>query len=83
MSNTSSTSTARTSRRMGAELTRKCRRLTADGIRAGAFWAAVLIPLAYLPALYVTSGAGFLLALLTLHVACVVIGHEHNHPDSN
>ncbi|SNR43814.1 hypothetical protein SAMN06264855_106133 [Halorubrum vacuolatum] len=56
------------------------RRLTIGGVRAAAFWTAVLLPLAYVPAAYTTDGAAVLLALLALHMTCVVIGHEHNPP---
>jgi len=80
MSNEQSPSTVRTPLRIGATLSRQFRQLTVGGVRAAAFWAAVLLPLAYLPAIYVTEGSGVLLALLALNMACVVIGHEHNHP---
>ena len=44
---------------------------------------AVFLPVAYLPAAYGVGGLGggwTLPALLALHVACMVIGHEYNHP---
>ncbi len=81
MSNETSPSTVRAPRRIGAALSTQFRRLTVGGVRATAFWAAVLLPLAYVPAAYVTEGSGALLALLALHIACVVLGHEHNHPE--
>ncbi|GAB7092157.1 hypothetical protein JCM18237_24280 [Halorubrum luteum] len=58
----------------------QCRRLTVGGVRATAFWAAVFLPLVYVPAAYTVDGSAVLLALLALHMACVVIGHEHNLP---
>ena len=56
------------------------RRLTIGGVRAAAFWTAVFLPLAYVPAAYTVDGSAVLLALLALHMGCVVIGHEHNLP---
>ncbi|MGZ0747603.1 hypothetical protein [Haloparvum sp. AD34] len=64
----------------GRQAPRQVRRLTAGGVRAVAFWAAVLLPLAYLPALHVglvESSPGLFLALLVTNVACAVVGHEH------
>ena len=81
MSNETSPSTIRTPRRIGATLSTQFRRLTVGGVRATAFWATVLLPLVYVPLAYATEGAGMLLALLALHIVCVVLGHEHNHPE--
>ncbi|EMA58079.1 hypothetical protein [Halorubrum lipolyticum] len=56
------------------------------GVRAAAFWAAVVLPLAYVPAAYGAMGFGgawSALALIAVHAACVVIGHEHNAPSSD
>lgn len=65
----------------GRHAPRQVRRLTAGGIRAVAFWAAVLLPLAYLPALHVglvESRPGLFMALLLTNVVCAVVGHEHD-----
>ena len=59
----------------------RCRRLTASTFRAAAFWAAVLIPLTYLPVLHglvVDASAELFLVLLALNVVCAVIGHEYS-----
>lgn len=83
MSNERFHSTIHSPLRIGAAISERCRRLTVEGLRALAFWAAVFLPLAYLPALYgvgVFDGTGSILALLVIHMACVVIGHEHNDP---
>ncbi len=69
--------------RIGTVLSDRFRRLTVVGVRALAFWAAVLLPIAYVPALYGLAwfdGSWSFLALLAVHIACVVVGHEHNHP---
>lgn len=58
------------------------------GVRAIAFWIAVVLPVAYLPVVAVLSlsmvpptvhlGPDLaLVALLAIHGSCVVIGHEH------
>lgn len=57
------------------------RRLTAGTFRAAAFWAAVLLPLTYLPVLHglvVDASTELFLALLALNVVCAVIGHEYS-----
>jgi len=74
MSSETLPSTVRTPVRIGAT---QLRRLTVGGVRAAAFWAAVSLPLVYVPAAYTVDGSSVLLALLALHMACVVIGHEH------
>lgn len=78
MSNT--TSPAQPSAPVDAPLLARCRRLTAVGVRATAFWAAVLLPIAYVPVVTGAAGgsADLFLALLALHVACMVVGHEHS-----
>lgn len=84
MSNEPSHSPTHAPLRTGATLSARFRRLTVDGVRAVAFWAAVFLPLAYVPALYGMTGfdgTASALALLAIHMACVVIGHEHNRPD--
>lgn len=90
MSNEPSHSTTNALRRSGKTLSRatttlsdRFRRLTMGGIRAVAFWATVMLPVAYVPAMYGVAGfdtAWSVLALLATHMACVVIGHEHNRP---
>lgn len=45
-----------------------------------AFWASVLLPLAYLPLLYGGLGErefALFLALVALNVVCLVLGQEH------
>ena len=81
MSSETSPSSVRTSAPIDTGLSDQFRRLTAGGVRAIAFWAAVLLPLAYVPAAYEISGfetAGSTLALLVFHTACIVVGHGHN-----
>ncbi|WP_159485561.1 hypothetical protein [Halorubrum sp. JWXQ-INN 858] len=83
MSNNTSHSITHTPMRIGAALSAKFRTLTARGIRAAAFWAAVLLPVAYVPVFYGVGGVDgtwSFFALLALHIACVVIGHDHNCP---
>jgi len=49
--------------------------------RAAAFWAAVLLPLAYVPALHSAVGGhrpGVFLGLLLSHAACSLIGRDHS-----
>jgi hypothetical protein len=44
------------------------------------FWGSILLPIAYPPILYGTSGAtrGFTFAgVLVAHVTCLVLGHEY------
>jgi len=81
MSNETSPSPVRTPARTDTGLSDQFRRLTVGGVRATAFWAAVLLPLAYVPAAYGVSGfetAGSTVALFALHMACIVVGHGHN-----
>ena len=50
------------------------------GLRAVAFWIAVVLPLAYLPVLYGAislPGLESLFVLLVVHVGCVIVGHNH------
>ncbi|WP_125919950.1 hypothetical protein [Haloparvum sedimenti] len=80
MSNTSLRTAARSPVRASAALSNKFRRLTAVGVRALAFWAAVLLPLTYLPVLHgmvVDASAGLFLVLLATNVACAVVGHDY------
>jgi len=60
---------------------RQVRRVTESGIRTVAFWAGVLFPLTYVPALHAglfESNPGLFAALLLTNVACAVVGHEHD-----
>lgn len=59
-------------------------------VRGFAFWAAILLPLTYLPVLFGASGEAFgvasgqpqvLLALLVLNVLAFLVGHDHRQPD--
>lgn len=80
MTNTTLRSVARAPVRTSAVLSNYARRLTTGGVRAAAFWAAVLLPLAYLPVLHgliVDANAELFLVLLLANIACVVIGHGH------
>jgi hypothetical protein len=83
MSSQTSSSSIRTPLRTGASLSAACRDKAIAGVRAVAFWAAVLLPLAYLPAAYGLLGFAngwSTLALIAAHAACVVVGHEHTTP---
>lgn len=60
-------------------VTSLCRALVA-GLRALAFWVAVVLPLAYLPMLYevgITPSATTLVGLVAIHVVAIVVGHGH------
>lgn len=86
MSSETSPSTVRKPTRIGTTLSTRFRRLTVGGVRAAAFWAAILLPVAYVPAVYgvgAFDGAWSTLALLVVHMLCVVIGHGHNRPDGD
>ncbi|MBP1921925.1 hypothetical protein J2751_000922 [Halorubrum alkaliphilum] len=86
MSSETSPPTVRKPTRLGSTLSTWFRRLTVDGARAVAFWAAIFLPVAYVPAVYgvgVFDGAWSTLALLAAHMVCVVIGHGHNRPDGD
>lgn len=52
-------------------------RMTGELLRALAFWGAILLPLAYVPALAM-GRSGLFLALLLIQVACVIVGHDYN-----
>ena len=65
----------------GTTIAAACWQRAAACVRTVAFWAAVVLPLAYLPAAYDVAGfemAGSTLALFAVHVACFVIGHDHS-----
>ena len=60
-------------------------RLVETGQRV-AFWAAVVLSLVYVPMLYALSGEtkGIVVgAVLTLHAACLVVGHDYTHRQEN
>ena len=85
MSSKTSSSPLQAPKQVGASLSNACYTRAAAGIRAAAFWAAILLPIAYVPAAYGTMGfeQGWRpLALIALHVVCVVVGHNHNSPAS-
>mgnify|MGYP005847719121 CR=1 FL=1 len=86
MSSETSPSIVRNPTRLGSTLSARFRRLTVDGVKAAAFWAAIFLPVAYVPAVYgvgAFNGAWSTLALLAAHMVCVVIGHGHNRPDGD
>jgi hypothetical protein len=66
--------------RTGASASSACWTRAVASVRAVAFWAALLVPLTYGPAAYGAMGLdGWSpLALIALHAACAVVGHEHN-----
>jgi hypothetical protein len=66
--------------RIGASVSSACWNRAVASVRAVAFWAAILLPLTYVPAAYGAMGLdGWSpLALIALHAACAVVGHEHN-----
>lgn len=81
MSSQTSPSSIRAPIRIGSSLSTACRNKAIAGVRAAAFWAAIVLPLAYVPAAYGAMGfesAWSALGLIVVHMACVVIGHEHN-----
>ncbi|WP_435097162.1 hypothetical protein [Halorubrum sp. N11] len=79
MSSQTSPSSIRAPIRIGSSLSTACRNKAIAGVRAAAFWAAVILPLAYVPAAYGAMGfeTWSALALIAVHMACVVVGHEH------
>ena len=84
MSSETSPSTVHRPIRIGATLSSQFRRLTVSGVRAVAFWAAIFLPVAYIPAVYGVGpfeGATATLTVLLAHIACVVVGHGHNRPE--
>jgi len=86
MSSQTSPSSIRAPIRIGSSLSTAFRNRALAGVRAAAFWAAIVLPLAYVPAAYGAmgfDGAWSALALIAVHMACVVIGHEHNAADSS
>ncbi|MUW13538.1 hypothetical protein GJ633_01895 [Halorubrum sp. CBA1125] len=69
--------------RIGTSLSAACWRRAIAGVRAATFWAAIVLPLAYVPAAYGVMGfetAWSTIALIAVHIACVLIGHEHDVP---
>jgi len=56
----------------------RLRAAAAGGVRAAAFWSAVLLPAVYLPAASVLDGpAGLLPACLALNAGCAALGHDY------
>ena len=65
----------------GTTIAAACWQRAAACVRTVAFWAAIVLPLVYLPAAYDVAGfemAGSTVALIAVHVACFVIGHDHS-----
>ncbi|WP_247731611.1 hypothetical protein [Halovivax limisalsi] len=52
-------------------------RLVWTALRAIAFWAAVALPLAYVPALVDLVPTVLVLAIVPIHALCLIVGHEH------
>lgn len=54
-----------------------------DVLEAAAFWAAIVLPVAYVPVLGSGVGDGYsaalLAALLAVHLVAVTVGHGHAH----
>lgn len=75
-----SSSAIRKPMRAGASVSSACWNRAVASVRGVAFWAAVLLPLAYVPAAYGAMGLdGWRpLGLIALHAACAVVGHDHN-----
>lgn len=81
MSSKISSSPLQAPKQIGTSLSSACWNRAVVSVRAAAFWAAILLPLAYVPAAYGVMGfdqAWSPLALIAFHVACIVIGHNHN-----
>lgn len=81
MSSKMSSSSIRAPIQIGTSLSSACWSRAVASVRAVAFWAAILLPIAYVPAAYGMMGfeQGWSpLALIALHIACVVVGHNHN-----
>ena len=57
------------------------RDVCAAGVRWMGFWAAILLPLVYLPLLVASSSLG--IALLGCQLIAVVIGHNHTPTSQN
>ena len=81
MSSQTSSSWIGTPSQIGSNLPTACWSKAIGGVRAAAFWATIFLPFAYVPAADGALGfesAWSALALIVIHMACVVIGHEHN-----
>lgn len=52
-------------------------RLVTTALRAIAFWAAVVLPLAYVPALVDLASTELFLAIIPVHALCLFVGHEY------
>ena len=83
MSSSTSSTRLPTPARHGTAIAAACWRHAAAGVRAVAFWAAVALPLAYVPAAYGVApfeATGSSIALVAVHLACFLIGHDHAAP---
>ena len=86
MSSSTSSTRLPTPARNGTAIAAACGRHAAAGLRAVAFWAAVALPLAYVPAAYGVApfeAAGSPLVLVAVHAACFLLGHGHAAPESS
>ncbi|PAU78805.1 hypothetical protein CK500_16305 [Halorubrum salipaludis] len=86
MSSQTSSSSIRAPIQIGSSLSTACRNKAIAGVRAAAFWAAIVLPLAYVPAAYGAmgfDGAWSALALIAVHAACIALGHEHDTPSTH
>ena len=86
MSSSTSSTRLPTPARHGTAIAAACWRHAAAGVRAVAFWAAVALPLAYVPAAYGVAPfetAGSPLVLVAVHVACFLLGHGHAAPENS
>jgi len=85
MSSSTSSTRLPTAAQHGTAIAAACWRRAAAGVRAAAFWAAVALPLAYVPAAYgvaLFEATGSSVALVAVHVACFLLGHDHAAPDT-
>lgn len=86
MSSSTSSTRLPTPAEHGTAIAAACGRHAVAGVRAVAFWAAVALPLAYVPAAYGVAPfetAGSPLVLVAVHVACFLLGHGHAAPESS
>ncbi len=65
-----------------AAFARQSTRLIGSTIRRISFWSAILLPLVYLPLLFVGLGpqTGYIvIGLLALNLIALLVGHNHTH----
>lgn len=58
---------------------RRVPRRTAGVLRAGAFWLAIVLPIVYLPLLFVDAAwaVALVMGLLVVHILSVLVGNGH------